>query len=284
MNIPDLVYRRYQRAQEIMQPVMDKIEINRNLYKGLINVDEYYEWDYSLVDPHVFPLVRNYLSRSNPTMSNIRLDPRKASDYEIREVNQSFLNWEVGELMMTSLFFRMYFSSYLAGKGYIKTGWKHENAIKINITDKDGKVISTKVMRDIVNRADAKFVRYNDILVPNRNIPNLSDQPYFIELMQQNVGEMLDENKRLKDAGQDAYWNEKWLKDLRTDDKLNKILDYQIDIVSDEGETDSEKKTPADEMAFRSASVPLVRMMTKDNEKYFIPMVKDTDINANNMA
>lgn len=259
---------------------MDKIEINRNLYKGILDVDEYYEWDYSLVDPHVFPLVRNYLSRSNPSMSNIRLDPRKKSDYEKRDVNQQFLNWEVGELMMTSLFYRMYFSAYIAGKGYIKTGWKHENAVKIQSKDKDGKV-TEKVMREIVNRADAKFVRFNDILVPNRNEPDINKQPYFIELMQKNVGEMLDENDSLKEGGQDAYWNEKWLDDLKTDKVKAKLLDYQIDMVKDEGMDDG-KEGDADDLAFRSAYVPLIRMMTKDNEEYYIPMEKDTDIVVNN--
>ena len=264
-----------------MQPVMDKVEINRNLYKGLLNVDDFYEWDYSLVDPHVFPLVRNYLSRSNPTMTNIRLDPRKPSDYEKRDINQSFLNWEVGELMMTSLFYRMYFSAYLAGKGYAKEGWKHENAIKIQVKDEFGNVTEEKIMRDIVNRADAKFVRYNDILVPNRNIPMLKDQPYFIELMQQNVGEMIDENKRLIEAGEKPYWNEKWLKELEKDTEKNKLLDYQIDMVKDEVTSDG-KKTMADTLALRSAVVPLIRMMTKDNEEYYIPLEKDTDIVCNN--
>ena len=263
-----------------MQPVMDKIEINRNLYKGILNVDDYYEWDYSLVDPHVFPLVRNYLSRSNPSMSSIRLDARKPSDYEKRQVNQDFLNWEVGELMTTSLFYRMYFSAYLAGKGYAKTGWKHENAVKILVKNEKGEVVGEKIMRDIVNRADAKFVRFNDILVPNRNIPTLKEQPYFIELMQKNIGEMLDENEMLEESGEKPYWNKKWLKTVRSDKAKSKLLDYQIDMVTDEASDDG-KKGDADEMVFRSATVPLIRMMTKDNEEYYTPLDKDTDIVVN---
>jgi hypothetical protein len=268
-----LIYRRYKKAQEIFEPVFEQIEINRNLYKGILNNDdETYEWDYSLVDPHVFPLVRNYLSRSNPSMSNIHLDPRKPQDYEKREVNQQLLNWEIGELMMTSLFYRQYFSAYLAGKGYIKTGWKYQKAVKIQTKDENGKVIEERVMKEIVNRAEAKFVRYNDLLVPNRNNPNLYEQPYIIELMQKQVGDMLDENERLKSKGEKPYWNEKWLEDLKESDVKSKLLDYQIDMV-----TDSADKGDADDLVFRSAYLPLICMKTLDNEQFYIPLDEHAD-------
>jgi hypothetical protein len=137
-------------------------------------------------------------------------------------------------------------------------------------------------MRDIVNRADAKFVRFNDILVPNRNEPDIYKQPYILELMQKNVGEMLDENESLTESGEKAYWNEKWLKGLKTDKVKAKLLDYQIDMVTDEGGTADGKEGDADDLAFRSAYVPLIRMMTIDNKEYYIPMEKDTDIVVNN--
>ena len=120
-NTADIIRRRYNKTKELSQGVFDKVEVNKNLYKGIINVDDSYEWEYSLVDPHVFPLVRNYLSRSNPTMSALRLDVRRDTDYLVRQVNQDFVNWEIGELMTTTLFYRMYFSAYLAGRGYSKT-------------------------------------------------------------------------------------------------------------------------------------------------------------------
>ena len=271
MELPTIIYRRYNKAKEIFQPVVDKLEINRNLYKGIINVDDNYEWDYSLTDPHVFPLVRNYLSRSNPSMSNIRLDPRKPEDYEKKDVNQQFLNWEIGELMMTSLFYRMYFSAYLAGKGYIKTGWKYQKSTKIQIKDETGKVVEEKVMKDIVNRADAKFVRYNDLLIPNRNNPNLYEQPYVIELIQKQVGECLDENESLEEKGDKPYWNKKWLQELKDSGVRSKLLDYQIDMVIDGEEKD------ADDLSFRSAYIPLICMKTLNNEEFYIPMDKNAE-------
>jgi hypothetical protein len=277
MEIAEIIRRRYNKAQEIFDPITERIEINRNLYRGIINVDDNYDWDYSLVDPHVFPLVRNYLSRSNPTMSNIRLDPRKPQDYEKREVNQSFLNWEVGELMLTSLFYRMYFSGYLAGKGYLKDGWKHQKAVIIAIKDpKTGEITEQKIIRDIVNRADAQFVRFNDLLIPNRNNPNLDEQPYVIELTQKLVGDMLDENERLTTGGEKAFWNEKWLKDLKKAGVKSKLLDYQIDMVTDDDQVDP------DDLAFRSAFVPLISMQTLNNDLFYLPLDKDSKDIVNN--
>lgn len=269
METGDLIRKRLTKVQEISDPIFKQIEINRNLYAGILNVDDNYEWDYSLVDNHVFPLVRNYLSRSNPSMSNIRLDPRKPQDYEKREINQQFLNWEVGELMMTSLFYRMYYSAYVGKKGYCKTGWKYEKATKIQIKDKDGKVIDVKVMKDITSRADAKFVRVNDILVPNRNNPNLYEQPYIFELLQKNVGEALDENKALEDKGEKPYWNKKWLNGLKKAGVKSKLLDYQIDMVDDGDIVDP------DDMAFRAAYIPLVCMKTLNNEEFYMHLDGD---------
>lgn len=269
-NIPSVFRRRYQKCKELAQDVFPKVEVNKNLYKGLMTVDDTYEWDYSLVDPHVFPLVRNYLSRSNPTMSSIRLDVRRPEDVETRQVNQDFLNWEVGELMMTTLFYRMFFSAYIAGRGYIKTGWKYEKAIEIEEKDAEGKVKRKKVLRDIVNRADAKFVPFTHILVPDRNEPDLQKQPYIIELLQQNVGEMLDENEALKEAGEKPYWNKKWLAKLKKSGVTSELLDYEMDKATD---ADGD-----DEFAFRSASVALMCMHTANGEVFYMPVKGDDTI------
>src|SRR5690606_4403694 len=118
-----------------------------------------------------------------------------------RQVNQDLLNWEINEILATTLFYRMYFSAYLAGHGYAKTGWKYEPALKIQVKDEKGNIQREKVLRDIINRADAKFVRFNNLLIPDRNNPVLYEQPYLIELIQQNVGDMLDENESLKNKG-----------------------------------------------------------------------------------
>jgi hypothetical protein len=184
-----IVRSRVNKMVELAQPIFDKSELNRSLYRGVLNVDDTYEWDYSLTDPHVFPLVRNYMSRSNPSKTIIRLDARKPEDYERRQVNQDFLNWEMNEMVTTSLFYRMYFSGYMNGWGYAKTGWNYQP--KIVIKGDNGKEV---IMREIINRADAKFVRFNDLLIPNQNIPNIQDQPYVAELIQMNIGDMLDDN------------------------------------------------------------------------------------------
>ena len=260
--------------KEMMDPVFATREINRNLYKGFIAVDENYEWDYSLVDPQVFPIVRNYLSRSNAAGMRIRLDARKPEDMEKRKINQEYINWELGEIALTSLAYRMAFSAYICGRGYLKTGWKFEKAIKIQKKDpKTGAIVFDRIIRDVVNRADAKFVRYNDILVPNRNCPVLQEQPYFVELIQMRVGEMIDENDRAKEYGDKLYWDEKWLKKLKTSGVSMKLLDYQVDMATD---TDN-----LEDLAFKSAYVPLMCMQTLDNDMYYMPIDNSDDTIVN---
>jgi hypothetical protein len=268
-NIPDIIRRRYQKCKELNQDAFDKVEVNKNLYKGILNTDDNYEWDYSLVDPQVFPLVRNYLSRSNPSMSALKLDIRRGEDLEVRQINQDFVNWEINELMSTTLFYRMFFSGYMAGKGYIKTGWKYEKAVEIEEKDENGKVTRKKIMRDIINRADAKFIRFNNILIPNRNIPTLYEQPYIIEILDKNVGEMLDENQTLKEKGEDEYWNVEFLETLKKSGVSAKLLEYEHDKATDADAND--------EFAFRSASVPMICMHTDDGKVYYMPMEKISD-------
>lgn len=263
-TVSSIFDRRYQRCKEINQPVFDRVEINKNLYKGIMNVDADYEWDYTLVDNQVFPLVRNYLSRSNPTMSAMRLDIRRSADIEKRQSNQDFMNWEVGEIMLTSTFYRMFFSAYVAPRGYIKTGWKYMPAIQIEEKDENGNVTRFKVMRDITNRADAKFVPFNHILVPDRNIVEFQEQPYYIELIQQRVGDMLNENESLKQKGENPYWDEAFLKKLKDSGVTGKLLDYEMARAEDE---DSKE-----DLAFKSAVVPLMCMHTLDGDEFYKPL------------
>lgn len=274
-KVADLIRRRYNKTKELNQDAFDKVEVNKNLYKNILNVDDTYEWDYSLVDPQVFPLVRNYLSRSNPTMSALRLDVRRDTDYQVRQINQDFVNWEIGEIMATTLFYRMYFSAYLAGRGYSKTGWKYEKAIEVQEKDPvTGEVTRVKVLRDIINRADSKFVRFNNILIPDRNNPELHTQPYIVELMQLRVGEMLDENEYLETHGDKPYWDKKFIDTLRKSGVTGKLLDYEM-----ERATDADSK---DELAFRSAHVPVMCMHTLDGEIFYLPIERSYDKLLNN--
>lgn len=273
-KIPSIIERRYKKCKELSQEVFDQVEVNKNLYRGYMEIEDTYEWDYSLVDPHVFPLVRNYLARSNPSMTKIKLDARKPEDYEKRQINQDFLNWELGEILLTSLFFRMYFSGYVAGRGYSKTGWKYEKAIQVQETGEDGELARQVLLKDMVNRADAQFVRFNDILIPNRNIPLLHEQPYIIELVQMRVGDMLDENETLQESGEEPYWSEKWLKKLKKSGVEKKLLEYEMDRA-----TDDDSKS---EFAFRSAYVAMACMHTMEGDVFYTPLVDGEDDIVNN--
>lgn len=268
-KIPSILRRRYSKCKELFDPVQAAVEVNKNLYRGTF-LDSDYEWDYSLVDNQVFPLIRNYLSRSNPSMTKIRLDPRKTDDYEKRQVNQDFVNWELSEILLTTLYYRMYYSGYIAGKGYAKTGWKYEPAVSVQVKDDRGNVQSKKIMRDIINRADAQFVRFNDLLVPNQNNPILYEQPYLIELIQMRVGDMIDENESLEERGENPYWSKKFIEKLRKSGVESKLLDYQMEMVTD---TDSKE-----DFAFKSAYVALMCMHTIDGEDYYMPLQGDETV------
>ena len=267
-SVASIMRRRYDQVRNLFQEVGEKVEINRNLYRGYMESNG--EWEYSLVDPHVFPLVRNYMSRSNPAMNTLRLDVRRPEQYEVRDVNQQLLNWEIGEIMMTTLYYRMYFSSYVAGRGYAKTGWKYQKAVEIQEKDEKGDVVRLKVLKDILNRPHAEFVRFNDLLVPNRNNPNLDQQPYVVELIQQRVGDLLDENESLEERGEKPYWDKKFLKKIKDSGVTGELLDYQMEL-SDDGDSKSD-------LAFRSAYVPLMCMHTLEGDVFYMPIKGDETI------
>lgn len=250
----EIVFRRYTKAKDLFQPVAEKVEINRNLYKGIFLLDDQYEWDYSLVDQQVFPLIRNYIARSNPSMTKVRLEARKPEDFEKREVNQDFVNWEINELPLTTLLTRAFFSNYLTGKAYFKTGWKYEPRI---VVTRDGYKFE---MRPLINRADMKFIRFNNLLIPNRNIPDLEEQPYILELCQLRVGDMIQDNETF---GYE-YWDQAFIESLRTQGVNAKPLDYEAEFV-----TDADTR---DEMSFRAATFPAVCMQTKENDVIYIPL------------
>lgn len=261
----DIVRYRYNKAQELFSDVADKVELNRNLYKGYIQTDDQYEWDYSLVDQQVFPLIRNYIARSNPSMTKVRLEGRKPEDFEKRQVNQDMVNWEINELPLTTLLTRAFFSNYIAGRAYFKTGWKYQPRVVIENGEYKYE------MRPLINRADMQFVRFNNILIPNRNIPSLYDQPYVLELMQLSPGQMLEDNETY---GYE-YWDKKFISRLRKSGVDSKALDYEADFVKD--------ADTMDEITFRSATFPVVCMHTKEGEVFYLPLNGDKEkiINKN---
>lgn len=255
----DIVINRYKKARDLFAPVAERVEINRNLYKGFISTDDQYEWDYSLVDQQVFPLIRNYIARTNPSMTKIRLEARKPEDFEKRQVNQDLINWEINELDLANLLVRAFFSNFLAGKAYFKTGWKYQPRLLIQNGDYKYE------MRPIINRADMKFVRFNNLLVPNRNIPTLKDQPYTLELMQLSPGEMIKDNETF---GYE-YWDKRFISKLRKGGVNSKALDYEAEFVQD--------ADTMDEMTFRAATFPVVCMHTQDGEVFYVPLFEEQD-------
>ncbi len=259
----EIVRQRYQKARDLFEPVADRVEVNRNLYKGYIDTTENYEWDYSLVDQQVFPLIRNYISRSNPAMTKVRLEARSAKDFERRKVNQDFLNWEINELPLSTLLTRGFFSNYIAGKAYYKSGWKYDPRVLI----KNGKY--EYEMRPLINRADLQFVPFNRILIPNRNIPTLKDQPYILETVQLKIGDMIKDNETY---GYE-YWDKEFIAKLRKVGVTSKKLDYEAEFI-----TDSDTK---DEIAFQSATFPAVCMETLEGDVIYVPLVDDMDIIIN---
>jgi len=120
-KIADIVQKRFNKMRDICVPVFDQKQYNRALYAG-----SYYpptdEDQYSLTDPQIFPMIRNYLSRSNPSHTQIKLDPRNEAQYESLKVNQAVVNWELSELSATDLFYLIYYSGFINGKGYFETG------------------------------------------------------------------------------------------------------------------------------------------------------------------
>ncbi len=259
----EIVRQRYQKARDLFEPVADRVEVNRNLYKGYIDTTENYEWDYSLVDQQVFPLIRNYISRSNPAKTKIQLEARSEKDFERRKINQEFINWEINELSLSTLLTRAFFSNYIAGKAYFKSGWKYEARVIV----KNGKY--EYEMQPLINRADLQFVPFNRILVPNRNIPSLKDQPYILETVQLRIGDMIKDNETY---GYE-YWDKEFIEKLRKGGVQSKQLDYEADFVKD-----SDTK---DELAFNAATFPAVCMETAEGDVIYIPLVDDMDVIIN---
>jgi hypothetical protein len=237
----ELTRQRYNKARELSQEVFDRVEVNRNLYRGFLQIDDTYEWDYSLVDQQIFPLIRNYISRSNPSNTKVRLEARKPEDFEKRQINQDFINWEISELPMSTLLTRAFFSNYLAGKAYFKTGWKYDPRVVV----KNGK--AEYEMRPLTNRADLKFVRFNNII------------------MQLRVGDMLKDNETY---GYE-YWDKKFLARLKKYGVTGKTLDYEAEFVRD-GDT-------KEEIAYRAATFPAVCMHTLEGEVFYIPLIGDNE-------
>src|SRR5690606_513653 len=107
-------------------------------------------------------------------------------------------------------------------------------------------------MRDIINRATAKNVRFQDLLIPNRNIPTIEDQPYVIERIMMSYGEMLDDNE----AQEKEVWKKKYLDKIKEKHMFETQVDYGIDLQ----QTDDGGDTMKEDTFIRSQYVKLIKM------------------------
>src|ERR1035437_5897920 len=170
-KIAESIKSRFSTLSSNQAPIFDKVEQYKAMYHVSMETDDSYPWDYQLTDSQIFPAIRAHLARMNPSEARISL----IGAGENREVNQQVVNWEMNEILITQLMYRLMYSGFMAGHGYAKTGWFFKPALKVE-ADK-----GSKLMRGIQNRADAVFVRFNDLFIPNRNIAEIDAQPYIIE-------------------------------------------------------------------------------------------------------
>lgn len=254
-KIAGLIKDRWNTLSSDMSDVLERNATYTDMYKSILNFDDSYPWDYRLVDPAVFQLLRTMMSRLNPDNARVNLLARNSTASEFRQRNQQVLNWELSEMNKTLVFYRCILRGLLAGRSYLSTGWLFEPAVKIK-SDITGK--EEFVMRDIVNRAIAKNIRFEDIVVANRNLPDIQDQPFIIEHMAVRYGEMLDDNKE----------KEFWKKEILEDIKKKKMFLSEI-----EGgfslPNDSIRGVGDEEQFYRNQYVGLLKMSTKDGEVFY---------------
>jgi hypothetical protein len=248
VRIAEIIRKRFSTLNTNQTEVFDRVEQYKAMYRCIMEPDESYPWDYQLTDPQIFPIMRAHLARMNPAEARVSL----IGQGENREVNQQLVNWELNEILITQLMYRLMYSGFMAGHGYAKTGWYYKPALKIE-GDK-----GEKKMRSIQNRADAVFTRFNDLFIPNRNIPEIDSQPYIIERVSMRYGELLDdlENDETKDR-----WKPDLIKKIGDNKLFSHRMDYGVDLINeDENKEDS---------ILRGQYVSLLCMYTADSEEFW---------------
>jgi len=250
-KIAEAIRTRFKSLQSNQQEVFDKVEQYKAMYHCAMEEDEAYPWDYQLTDPQIFPTVRAHLARMNPSEARISL----IGEGDTREVNQQLVNWELNEILITQLMYNIMYSGFMSGHGYAKTGWFHKDALKIK-ADK-----GEKKMNSIQDRADATFVRFNDLFIPNRNLPNIHAQPYTVEKISMRYGDLLDDQKITE------RWEDKVLKKIAKNRWFTNQIDYGVDLPQDDGEKE--------DALMRSQYVSLLCMYTADAEEFWV--VEDGD-------
>lgn len=256
-KIAQLIQSRWTKLNGDYQEVFDRNATYTDMFRSILNFDDAYPWDYRLVDPAIFQLMRTMMARLNPDGARVDLFSRNSKVAEFREHNQKFLNWELSEMKKTLVFFNCIQRGLIGGRSYLGTGWLFEPAIVIK-SDITGK--KEFVMRDIVNRATARNIRFDDIVVPNRNLPFIDEQPYIIEHQVIRYGEMIDDNAKKE------VWSKEWIKKIADKKMFVTHVDGGFDLPND---VDSVKGITKEDQFLRNQYVGLLKMSTKDGEVFY---------------
>lgn len=248
-TIAQAVKKRYTTLNGNQQEIFDEVERYKQMYRSFMDESDSYPWDYQYFDPQIFPLMRAHLARLNPHEAKITLESRNGQDLDAKVANQQVVNWELGEILLTQIFYRLMYSGFMAGRGYMKSGWKYKPARVIQDGDRQIQ------MSEIVNRADLTSVRFNDLFIPNRNIPDLMLQPYLVERISMRFGDLLDDQKITQ------RWNQKYLEEIQKKNIFSTKIAYGVDLPQ---EDDLKENT-----LIRSQYVNLLCMHTIDGEVFW---------------
>jgi len=267
-KIASIIQQRFVNLQGQFSEVFDNSEMYNQMYRCYMDNTDTYLWDYNLVEPVVFYLIRSLMARMNTDNMRVRLDARTSDAEQKRKVNQRIIDWEMGEMKKTLIFYNFIFRGLISGRAYLKTGWLYNKALQVKGDNGD------KTMRSIINRAYAQNVRFPDILIPNQNIPDLDEQPYVLEHMMVRYGDLVKDNEA--STGKDI-WNPDALRKIEKKSLFENKMDYGIDLPDDdEGKED---------WITNSRYVSVIRMQTKDNEVYHCLEKDDSiilDVDHNN--
>lgn len=267
-----IIQKTFRKLNEDSQELFDKVEVYHQHYRAFMDDDDTYPWDYTLVDPLVFQLLRNIMARMNPESYKVRLDPRNSHAMNVTSVNQATVNWELQEMQKTLIFYRFIFRGLLAGRAYLSTGWKFEKALEIQTGD-DANTI-TKKMRGIINRAFAANIRFQDMFVSNKNNPELSEQPIVIERINMLIGDMYRDNETAEENGQSVVWKPEYLEKIVKGKHFTKQIDYGNDLPDiDSSDIDLRYKGAKSkkDMFTRAQYFSMLKFQTLDGDCLYVP-------------
>lgn len=263
-EIANEVFSIYNGCHEKMEDFFNNIEIFRQMYRAESSKDEKYDWEYSLIDPKVFPLIRTNLSRLNPIDNKILLRATSEKYDQWRKVNQSLINWEIGEMDYDMTIYRTMFAGLMTGLGYARSRWLFKPAKVIKYRNASGIVVK-KNFSDVENRATLDFVKTTNVVVPDRNIACLSLQPYVVERINYRLGDLEDENAALRAYGKRPKWNEKKLLEFR-----EKSGWYKKDENYEYSRFESQAELDADAF-IRARNITCLKFQSIDGDLFIVP-------------